>query len=492
MWGDSDFYTVLGIEPSATDEEIKSAYRTLALRYHPDTSGGSHMTGLFRDVHQAYEVLIDPARREEYDRWRQNQITTVVRTPRVRVEATHSHESLGALQEPQMLYVILDISGTQETPPTLPLNLCLVLDRSTSMRGERLQNVKQATLEIIDHLDPLDVFSVVSFSDRAQVVISAHNDMDNLTRKSAINGIQAGGGTEIFQGLLAGMRQVNQRLSPNFANHVILLTDGQTYGDEQQCLHLADEAGRRNIGISVMGIGSDWNDRLLDDIAKRSGGSSSYLENPTEIDDVFRKKIRQIADTLAQQLHLTIHLADEVSLEAFRLTPELGRLVTTDGRFFMGLLESQTGQSVVLELLLPTMIPGRHRTAQVEVTALLPSRNDEQERILQDIFVDFVEGEPEEEQVPERIITAMGKVTIFRMQERALKDVESGRLAQATRTLERIATRLMDLGEVALARAASLEAQRLVKTGILSAQGQKQLKYGTRNLTSGDSDVRRK
>jgi Ca-activated chloride channel homolog len=484
MWNDeSDYYAVLGVDPSATDEEIKSAYRLLALRYHPDTSEAQHMTEMFRDVHQAYEILGDPERRQAYDRHREAKYASAERQPNLHISVTRSHERLPALQEPQMWYVIVDVAGTGDASGRLPLNLCLVLDHSTSMKGERLRRVKEATGDIIDHLEPQDILSIVSFSDRAQVLVRGRVDNEAIHSKAVVSSMQASGGTEIFQGLLEGMRQINQWQSPHYTNHVMLLTDGQTYGDEQQCLQLAEEAGRRHIGITTLGLGSDWNDRLLDAIAQSSGGTSSYLQDPGEIVGVFREKVRQIADTLAQQIELTVRLAGEVSLEnAFRLSPDLDRLVSRNGVLSLGSLSQQDSLSVLLAFLLATKIPGRHRAAQLEITALLPS--GQRARIEQELLVDFVDELPGQQAVPPRIISALGKASILGMQQRAMQDVESGHLDRATRTLETIATRLMDLGEMELARAAQLEAGRLNLTGALSAEGQKQIKYGTRNLSA--------
>ena len=87
--------------------------------------------------------------------------------------------------------------------------------------------------------------------------------------------MQTSGATEIYNGLKAGLQEVRRTVDPSRVNHIILLTDGQTYGDEQACLALAEEAAAKNIGISGMGIGSEWNDIFLDALASKTGGSSA-------------------------------------------------------------------------------------------------------------------------------------------------------------------------------------------------------------------------
>src|SRR5512139_3779513 len=95
--------------------------------------------------------------------------------------------------------------------------------------------------------------------------------------------MQPSGATEIFQGLQAGLQEVCQSVDPSRVNHIILLTDGHTYGDEQACLQLAEDAARKNIGITGLGVGDEWNDIFLDALAGRTGGSSVYISNPKDI-----------------------------------------------------------------------------------------------------------------------------------------------------------------------------------------------------------------
>ena len=83
---------------------------------------------------------------------------------------------------------------------------------------------------------------------------------------------------------------------------------------------------------------------------------------------------------------------------------------------------------------------------------------------------------------PPHILSALAKITIFQMQEGALQALEKGDVAGATHRLETMATRLLDMGEHQLARAALLEAGRLARSGNLSPAGRKAIKYGTRSL----------
>lgn len=493
MWGDIDYYEVLGVGRDATDEEIKSAYRALARRFHPDTAEESHRTQMFRDVHEAYITLSTPAQRAAYDRWRQEKGLVSPSGDHIQLSITSSANQVPAVDEPQALYVILDISvASVQTAGRLPFNLCLVIDRSTSMKGARLQKVKESTREIIDHLREQDVFALVTFSDRAQVVIPSQSNVNKIWAKSLLNNIQAGGGTEIYHGLAEGLRQVRRRFSPKYVNHVILLTDGQTYGDDQACLSLAEDALAAQVGVSTVGIGADWNDELLDRIADISGGSSHYLAQPEEIGHFFQAKIDSLADILAQKAELTVRVPDAVTLcGVFRVSPTLQQLSPFGERFELGALGVRGRQSILLELLLPpARQTGKYRVAHFTVTAELATRDrSPTQSVERELFISFVDAPPEPATMPERFLPTLNSVNIYRLQQKAMLDIQQGLVEKATHRLEVLATRLLDMGEVELARAALLEAGSLAKSGGLSPEGQKKLKYGTRRLSFTRSET---
>jgi Ca-activated chloride channel homolog len=488
---DKDYYQILQVGQTATKEDIRRAYRELARRFHPDTRTESKATGRFREIQEAYEILGDPKGRASYDARREAEGLT--QASAFRLHLSISHDVLYPSLDEQALYALLDISSaTDLSVARLPLNLALVLDKSTSMQGMRLQQVKEATRQIIDRLTPEDVLSLVVFSDRAEVLIPGQGNIDKAMAKSIASTIQPSGGTELLQGLLAGLKEIEANRSDSSVNHIILLTDGQTYGDEVGCQEQAEWAGLHQISLTTMGIGADWNEDLLDQMATASGGSSIYIDSPRKVVDQFKAIIRDLGSVMARELIMTINPSNGVRLEeAFQLTPHIKRLDIRADRTVLGPLGTHYGKTLILEFRLTNIsVSGDHRLGRITIEGDVPGQTNRRSWEWVDLITKVTDDRELLPHIPTAIVSALGKLAIFKMQEKAVADLERGEISAATQRFETMATRLLNLGETELARAALLEAGRLSRTGDLSPEGRKKIRYGTRALSILPKEIR--
>jgi Ca-activated chloride channel family protein len=191
-----DYYAILGVPQSATDEEIKHAYRALARRYHPDSRTESAPTTLFHEIQVAYAILSDPHRRRAYNRRRAE--LGMDEEAALSWEILLSQSQLSSLYKEQVIYLLIVVRpAATARGQRLPLNLCLVIDRSTSMQGARLEHVKQAAHQIVDELHEEDALAVVTFNDRAEVILPSQLGVNRPHAKAKISSIFASGGTEI-------------------------------------------------------------------------------------------------------------------------------------------------------------------------------------------------------------------------------------------------------------------------------------------------------
>ena len=492
MQTDKDYYQILKIEDSASEEQIRKSYRTLVREYHPDVSTNPDATKEFKNIQEAYEILGDPEQRRVYDRLRESEGRD--KSSAITLKSTISHKILQANVEEQAFYVLLEISPATDLPSSrLPLNLCLVLDRSTSMQGMRLQQVKEGTRQIIDKLNPTDALSIVIFSDRADVILPSQTDVDKAMAKSIASTIQPSGGTEMLQGLNAGLAELEKNRSQTSVNHLILLTDGQTYGDEEGCLEKAKWAGLNQISLTTMGVGSDWNENLLDQMAASSGGSSVYIDSPRKIVDIFKDTIRDLSNVVARELTMSVNPSVGVSYrEGFQITPHINRLEVQGEKTILGPLGTRQGKTVLMEFRVKSEpMSDEKRLMRLTVDGDVPGQDNRRNWEWADVYGTFVEGAGQPVEIPSTIVTALGKLAIYKMQEKAMDDLSKGNVSAATQRLETMATRLLNLGETDLARAALLEAGRLARTGDLSAEGRKKIKYGTRSLSMLPKEINR-
>ncbi len=480
--GPGDYYAILGVKRDASESTIKRAYYAAARRFHPDKNLKPGETELFLEVQRAYEVLSNPERRSQYDATLQQEQTSPAP---LTCAVTYSRQDLCRLDEAQLIYAMVEVAPTdpsfQESDP--PLNLCLVLDRSTSMTGEKMDLAKAAAIRIVEMLRPEDLFSLVVFSDRAEVLISAGYRRDPKQTQSRIQAIQPAGATEILRGLEAGIDSLRRGYDPNHGNHLILLTDGHTYGDELACLKLATSAARMGITLSGFGIGSDWNDAFVDELVGRTGGNSTYILRPQEIEDLLARKFEALTKTLIDDVVLKPQASEGVELTyGFRIQPEGGPLRLEED-VHLGPIEkgvplrvlfeftiqppaTRTDEAIILDSMLEAVT--RKRAMPLAATQL---------RMSAPVSEDSTGGLP-----PNSMMAALSTLALYRLQERARQEAQAGEFQAATRHLTNLAGQLEAQGKHRLAKTALLEAQNLERTQSLSDAGGKEIKYGTRAL----------
>lgn len=489
MTAKRDYYAILGLLRDATPEEIKRAYLAAAQRLHPDKNQAPGETEMFLEIQQAYETLSNPKRRQAYDATLPQE--DIPQHP-IRHEILYSRPHLVRLDEAQLMYVLMTLRAGREAEafPAPPLNICLVLDRSTSMKDAKMDLLKTATIHLLRSLRAEDILSVVTFSDRAEVIIPASYQNNRQKLEAHIRDIQAGGATELFQGLQSGLNEVRRGWDPRRLNQLILFTDGHTYGDEEACLTLAKQASDERIGISVMGIGADWNDAFLDQVASRTGNTSHYIARPQDIQKLLSEKFNELTRVFAEDVTLEGTLAEGVQVSyAFRTQPESGPL-QFDNVTRLGPVLRDTSLNILFEFLIqpsalrnnPTLLlDGTLKIAMAARPLPLPPIRIRLETTVAD--------EPSTLLPPPAVLQALSRLTLYRMQERARLETQAGEYDKATRSLKNLAAHLLEQGYRDLANTVLLEAQNLERKHTFSLTGEKEIKYGTRALFMQEGDL---
>lgn len=409
----------------------------------------------------------------------------------VTLQCTLARDNAMVTNTPQMAYVLMEAKPTGAMANVqMPLNFSLVLDRSGSMSGEPLRNLKEAVKEILDRIQPQDIVSISIFDDQAEVVVPSQPVTNAAYLKTVVDGIEDRGGTEMSKGMNLGLAEVQKNLRPDRVSRILLLTDGQTWEDESNCERLASQAGSIGVPILALGLGSgDWNAALLDTIARASGGHSDFIDQPSKIRTVFTQALQSMQATVVTNAHLTLRLTGGVApRQVWRVVPLITKLdhraiSERDIQVDLGDLEKKQGQSVLAELTVPPRGAGRYRIAQAEITYDVPAAGLSNERERADILLNFSPDQALAQQVNPRVMNIVEKVTAFKLQTQALDEAAMNNLIGATQKLRAAATILLDMGESELAQSALQEAESLEKGGQMSAQGTKKLHYETQKLT---------
>jgi Ca-activated chloride channel homolog len=481
-----NFYALLGLLRSATPEEIRRAYLKSAKKLHPDKNQAPGETELFLDVQQAYQVLSDPQRRAVYDAAIQEEPEAQPLELPLECNIELSRTSIYSGKDRQLVYALATISAAsryQDNIKSAPLNLCLALDCSTSMQGAKLDSAKLSAIQLMNRLGPNDIFSLVRFSDRAEVIIPASRHIDTRRSELQIRTLTTAGGTEILNGLTTALDEVRRYLDPQYINHVILLTDGRTYGDEQECYRQARVASSEGIGISGMGLGSGWNDVFLDELASLTGASTTFIHDPQDIERFLNDKFTNLSRVFAQSIDLLGELAPGVSIDyAFRFQPETS-ILSYGGVTNLGPVMFDESLKVILEIGIESdratmsqldLIKGYLQASVATITTPIPE-------IPFTISVNVDDNAPSI-LPPPALLKALSRLNLYRMQDKAKAALEAGDYEKATRHLQQMATHLLGQGEKSLAKTILLEAQHIERENTFTETGEKQIKYGTRSL----------
>jgi Ca-activated chloride channel family protein len=255
--------------------------------------------------------------------------------------------------------------------PRQPVNLAMVLDRSGSMSGEKLRVAKSAGEEAIARLQPDDRFSVVVYDDVVDVVIESTSASAEARHGAVerLRTIEARGSTNLGEGWLRGCEQVASHLADHGVNRCLLLTDGLAnvgITDPDQLAHHAAELRARGVSTSTFGVGNDFDERLLQELADAGGGHFYYIADAPQIRDAITSEVGETLEIVARDVNLEITARDDIRIEPvspYRATARGNRTAVA-----LGDLASEQVVEVVLRLSFPYGLLGRETGAIVALT----------------------------------------------------------------------------------------------------------------------------
>jgi Ca-activated chloride channel family protein len=201
-----------------------------------------------------------------------------------------------------------------ETRP--PVNLTLVLDRSGSMHGDKLEYAKAAAIEAVRRLGPDDVFSLVVFDHEVNTLVPACHVGSRRDLEARIRSITARGNTAIYGGVTTGAAELRKNLEDRrYTHRMILLSDGLANNGPSQpedFARLGAALIREGISVSTIGVGLDYNEDLMTRLARKSDGNTYFVSSSRDLPAIFNAELGDVLSVVARRVVVTIEFPAHV------------------------------------------------------------------------------------------------------------------------------------------------------------------------------------
>lgn len=229
-----------------------------------------------------------------------------------------------------------------------PINVAIVIDKSGSMQGEKIQQARRAALQAVERLRNDDIVSIVTYDSSVSVVVPATKASDREAIQEKINGIHAGGNTALFAGVSKGAAEVRKFLDDKRVNRVILLSDGLANvgpATPSELAQLGESLIKEGISVSTMGLGLGYNEDLMSRLALSASGNHVFIEDAENLVKVFQAEFDDVMSVVAQKIRIQTKLAEGIrpvkvlnskaDISGQNVSIDLGQLYSKQQRYFV-------------------------------------------------------------------------------------------------------------------------------------------------------------
>ena len=176
-------------------------------------------------------------------------------------------------------------------PPRTPEGtaVVLILDKSSSMEGQKMDLARRSALGVVENLRPIDQVGVLVFDNSFEWVVTLQKNENPAATKELISSIIADGGTQIAPALTEAFEKI--RPSDAAYKHILLLTDG--ISEEGDSIALAKQAAKLKVTISTIGLGQDVNRAYLERVARTAEGKPHFLLDVSGLTQLVLKDVME-------------------------------------------------------------------------------------------------------------------------------------------------------------------------------------------------------
>lgn len=201
------------------------------------------------------------------------------------------------------------------------LNVSIVVDRSGSMSGERIQKTREAMKAFVQQLREDDILSIVLFDHTVEVVFRAQEIQNEANVLQVIDRIFVRGSTNLNLGIVTGYQEVLKNYSPNHTNRLVILTDAMVNTGELNPTQIMRNSQAydqdRQVDFALIGVGSHFNHDLARNLTENGRNTIHFIADPNDIKKVFIDEVEALIAPVAKDIALTIHYPTSLTLKQF-------------------------------------------------------------------------------------------------------------------------------------------------------------------------------
>lgn len=356
------------------------------------------------------------------------------------------------LQAEQNQRAVVKITLDAPKPPTKSnrpaVNLSIVLDRSGSMSGQKLEKAKDAAIQALRRLDARDIFSLVIYDNNVQTIVPAQSAANTEWIENQIRNISPGGNTALFGGVSQGAAEIRRNLEGQYVHRIILLSDGLANVGPSSPADLGRlGAGMIKEGISVttIGVGTDYNEDLMAQLAQKSDGNTYFVEESRDLVRIFDTELGDVLSIVAQKVNLTIECPNGV--RPLRVIGREGRIIGNHVELFLNQLYGGQEKYALIEV---EVSSGKHGETREIASARVSYENpftQKEESSLASGSGRYSSDKDEVQQSMNIEVEKAGVITLNAIaQEEAIRLSDEGKKKEAAQVLMQSAEQLRTLG----------------------------------------------
>ena len=348
----------------------------------------------------------------------------------------------------QKAYLRIDLEALPLPNPEVrtSVNVAIVLDKSGSMKGRKLEQAKEAAVMALNRLGDEDVVSVVAYNHAVQVVVPATRARHRAEMRDKIRRFRADGRTALYAGVDQGIREVGRYFDRNRVNRVILLSDGLANvgpSSPEELGRLGQAAAQRGISVTTIGLGLGYNEDLMSKLAFASDGNHAFVEKADDLVGIFNKEFGDVLSVAAQDVEVIIHC--RAGVRPIRVMGRTAHISGQSVRLRLNQLYGAQEKYVILEFEVDKdLAENLAEIADVRVT-YTNMANKVAETLEDKVQMRFTRNDAEaRDSVDKRVMGGVVNQIATEQSEKAVKLRDSGNVSLARKVLEENAAYLRD------------------------------------------------